>query len=218
MEEKQLSEKESLFIIQQMINRAKDVFVDTGIGPILWGAVITICSLVQFLQIHFDFKLPFDIWLLALFAIIPQIFISIKERRERKAKGWDQDIMGYVWICFGVGIFVVNFINNVAAHQLNPLLSEYSSLTGKTDVINFWTFGTCYLLFVFGYPTIVTGASRKFKLMIFGGIFCWISAIISAFTVTKIDFLFMALSATLAWLIPGIILRRNYLLQKGQHV
>lgn len=218
MEEKQLSEKESLLIIQQMISRAKDVFVDTGIGPILWGTVITICSLVQFLQIQFEFKLPFDIWLLALFAIIPQIFISIKERRERKAKGWDQDIMSYVWICFGIGIFVVNFINNAAAHQLNPLLFDYSVLIGKKDMINFWTFGTSYLLFVYGYPTIVTGAARRFRLMIFGGVFCWVCAIITVFTVIKIDFLLMALSATLAWLIPGIILRRKYLLQKEQHV
>lgn len=218
MEEKQLSEKESLLIIQQMISRAKDAFVDTGIGPILWGAVITICSLVQFLQIQFDFKLPFDIWLLALAAIIPQVFLSIKERRERKAKGWDHDIIGYVWICFGIGIFVINFINNVAADQLNPMLREYRELTGKTDIVNFWSFGTCYLLFVFGYPTIVTGAARKFKLMIFGGVFCWVSAIVSAFTVAKIDFILMALSATLAWLIPGLILRRTYLLQKGKHV
>ncbi len=217
MEEKQLSEKESLLIIQQMISRAKNEFVDTGVGPILWGAVITVCSLVQFLQIHFEFELPFDIWLLALLAIVPQIYISIKEGRTRKVKGWDQDIMGYVWLCFGVGIFVVNFINNAAAHQINPMLSEYRQLTGKTDVLNFWTFGTCYLLFLYGYPTIVTGATRNFKLMIFGGVFCWVSAIISVFTVTKIDFLLMALSATLAWLVPGIILRRKYLLQK-KHV
>jgi len=91
-------------------------------------------------------------------------------------------------------------------------------LSGKTDVPNFWTFGTSYLLFVYGYPTIVTGATRKFKLMIFGGVVCWVSAIISAFTVTKIDFLLMALSATLAWLVPGMIIRRNYLLQKNKHV
>ena len=75
MQEKQLTEQESLMIIQQMISRAKNVFVDTGIGPILWGTVITICSLVQFCIIQFQWKLPFDIWLLALFAVVTQIFI-----------------------------------------------------------------------------------------------------------------------------------------------
>ena len=216
MEDKQLTEQESLQLIQQMISRAKNDFVDTGIGPILWGAVISFCSIVQFLIIHFQWQLPFDVWLLALAAIIPQIFISVRERRERKAKGWDDDIMGYVWLCFGVGVFIVNFLNNVTADAFNPLLSDYREITGKESIPNFWSYGSSYLLFVYGYPTIVTGAARKFKLMSVGGIVCWVSALVSAFTITKFDFLLMAFSAALAWLIPGIVLRKKYL--KGKHV
>ncbi len=215
MEDKQLTEQESLQLIQQMISRAKNNFVDTGIGPILWGAVISLCSIVQFLIIQFQWHLPFDIWILALVAIIPQIFISVQERRERKAKGWDDDIMGYVWLCFGVGVFIINFLNNVAADAFNPLLSDYREITGKENVPNFWTYGSSYLLFVYGYPTIVTGAARKFRLMTIGGIVCWVSALVSAFTVTKFDFLLMAVSAALAWLIPGIVLRKKYL--KGKN-
>jgi hypothetical protein len=71
---------------------------------------------------------------------------------------------------------------------------------------------------VYGYPTIVTGAARKFKLMTIGGIVCWVSAIISAFTITKFDFLLMAVSAALSWLVPGIIIRKKYLQGKQQHV
>ncbi len=216
MEDKQLTEQESLQLIQQMISRAKNNFVDTGIGPILWGAVISFCSIVQFLIIHFQWQLPFDVWLLALAAIIPQIFISVRERRERKAKGWDDDIMGYVWLCFGVGVFIVNFLNNVTADAFNPLLSDYREITGKENIPNFWSYGSSYLLFVYGYPTIVTGAARKFKLMTVGGIVCWVSALVSAFTIAKFDFLLMAVSAALAWLIPGIVLRKKYL--KGKHV
>lgn len=219
MEDKQLTEQESLQLIQQMISRAKNNFVDTGIGPILWGAVISLCSIVQFLIIQFQWHLPFDIWILALVAIIPQIFISVQERRERKAKGWDDDIMGYVWLCFGIGVFMINFINNVAADAFNPLLSDYREITGKEHVPNYWTYASSYLLFVFGYPTIVTGAARKFRLMTIGGIVCWVSALVSAFTVTKFDFLLMAVSAALAWLIPGIVLRKKYLKGKNaKHV
>mgnify|MGYP001036708455 CR=1 FL=1 len=215
MQEKQLSEQESLLIIQQMIGRARNEFVDTGIGPILWGAVITFCSLFQFTQIHFHLHPPFDVWFLALLAIIPQIFISVKEKRARRVKGWDDDILGYVWLCFGVGVVLVNVINNVASHDINPIIRQYREMTGA-EVGNFWTFGTAYLMFVYGFPTIITGASRKFHLMTIGGIVCWVSALIAAFTPTKIDFLLMALSAALAWLIPGIILRKKYLAQKKQ--
>ncbi len=217
MEEKQLSEKESLFIIQQMISRAKNEFVDTGIGPILWGAVITFCSIVQALKIKFDFDFPFDVWMLALFAIVPQVFISIKESRERKAKGWDDDMLSYVWICFGIGVFVINLVNNVMAHSLNPVLEEYTKLTGKPTT-NLWSYASCYLLFVFGFPTIVTGAARKFKIMLAGGIFCWASAIAAAFTPTYVDFILMAFSAALAWLIPGILIRKKYLKQQNPNV
>ena len=62
--EKILTEKESLELISQMINKAKNSYHDSGIGPILWGSVIALCSLVTFLQIRFDFPLPFDIWYL----------------------------------------------------------------------------------------------------------------------------------------------------------
>lgn len=216
MEDKQLTEQESLQLIQQMISRAKNNFVDTGIGPILWGAVISFCSIVQFLIIHFQWQLPFDVWILALVAIIPQIYISVQEKKERKAKGWDDDVMSYVWLCFGVGVFIINFINNVAADAFNPLLSDYREITGKENIPNFWTYAASYLLFVYGYPTIVTGAARKLKLMTIGGIVCWVSAMVSAFTITKFDFLLMAFSAALAWLIPGILLRKNYL--KGKKV
>lgn len=216
MAEKPLTEQESLLIIQQMINRAKNNFVDTGIGPMLWGAVITICSAVQAAQIYFEFSLGFDIWWLALLALVPQVFISIKEKRERKAKGWDEDIMSYVWTSFGIAVFVVNFINNVLSRELGPAVEAYRA-AGHT-VQGTWSFAGCYLLLVFGFPTIITGAARKQRWMLAGGIFCWVSAIVAAFTPTYVDFVLMAFAAALSWLIPGMMIRKKYVAQKRAHV
>ena len=84
MEEHKMTEKESLELISKMINKAKNSYHDSGIGPILWGSVITLCSLVTYFQIRFQFKLPFDIWLLTLIAIVPQIFIVAKEKKNNK--------------------------------------------------------------------------------------------------------------------------------------
>ncbi len=52
--EKQLTEKESLDLIAKMISKAKDSYHDTGIGAIMWGALIAVCSLVKLSEIHFD--------------------------------------------------------------------------------------------------------------------------------------------------------------------
>lgn len=216
MAEKQLTEQESLLIIQQMINRAKSNFVDTGIGPILWGVVITVCSLVQAAKIYYDFEMSFDIWWLALFALVPQVFISINERKERKAKGWDDDILSYVWTCFGIAVFVVNFINNRLSMELTPAIDAYRA--AGNEIQSSWSFASCFLLLVFGFPTIITGAARKQRWMLAGGIFCWVSAIAATFTPTYVDFVLMAFAAALSWLIPGLMIRSNYLKQKSGNV
>ncbi|HWR32676.1 MAG TPA: hypothetical protein VN451_04095, partial [Chitinophagaceae bacterium] len=65
-QEKTLSEKESIALIATMINKAKDSYHNTGIGSIMWGVVIAVCSLVKLAEVHFHFKLPFDIYLLTL--------------------------------------------------------------------------------------------------------------------------------------------------------
>ena len=85
-QEKKLTEQESLNLIAMMINKAKDSYHDTGIGAIMWGALIAVCSLVRLSEVQFDYKLPFDIYLLTLVAIIPQIFISIKEKKRKKSQ------------------------------------------------------------------------------------------------------------------------------------
>lgn len=84
--ESTFSEQESLQLIAEMIKKAKGSYHDTGIGSLLWGAVVAIASGVNFLQREYDFKLGFDIWWLVLAAIIPQIYISIREKKNTKGQ------------------------------------------------------------------------------------------------------------------------------------
>ena len=51
-QEKKLTEQESLHLITMMINKAKESYHDTGIGAIMWGAVIALCSLVRYLRFN----------------------------------------------------------------------------------------------------------------------------------------------------------------------
>jgi len=74
MEDKPLDTHESLQVISSMIAKAKESHHDTGIVSILWGTVIGLCSLATWSQIQFDYKLPFDIWMLTFLAVIPTVF------------------------------------------------------------------------------------------------------------------------------------------------
>ena len=215
-EEKKLTEKESLALIATMINKAKDSYHDTGIGAIMWGAVIAICSLVKLAEIQFDFRLPFDIYLLTIVAVVPQIFITIKEKKERKVKSFDDAYMDYIWLGFGITVFLMIFIINAVFSAWEPVAREYRELAGHASPFLFREFIAPLFLLLYGLPTFITGAACRFKPMLWGGVFCWICCIITIYTTIKIDLLLTAASAIMAWLIPGILMEREYRIYKKE--
>ncbi|MFZ4057952.1 MAG: hypothetical protein ACOYKE_07420 [Ferruginibacter sp.] len=211
--DEKLTGEQSLEIIQQMIHQAKNTYHEKGIGPILWGTVITFCSLMTFAQIHYHFKLPFDIWWLTFVAILPQIIIVNKEKKQRKVRTHMDTVMDYVWTCFGFSIFILIFINGNVLYNLAPITQHYKEHVGP--VLGFRNFQTSYFLLLYGIPTIITGGITNLKPMLYGGILCWVLAVVTVYTNAEMDMLLTALAATCAWLIPGIILWRKMKMHKA---
>jgi len=83
-------------------------------------------------------------------------------------------------------------------------------LAGHSSGFSFREFIAPLFLLLYGIPTFVTGTACKFKPMVLGGLLCWICCIITIYTTIKIDLLLTAFSAVFAWLIPGIIMERDY--------
>lgn len=209
-EEKELTEKESLALITQMINKARDCYHDTGISSIMWGAVVAFCALERLAEIHFGYRLPVDIYFLTILAIIPQVYFSIREKKARKVKTYDETFLDYLWAGFGICIILLIIATNVIFSAWSPVSDEYRTLTGHAPSFRFYEFLAPLYLMLYGMPTFVTGAAFRFWPMFWGGILCWTCSIITAFTPIKIDLLLTALSAVFAWLIPGIIMERDY--------
>ncbi len=218
MQDKPFTEKESLLLIQQMINKAKNSYLDSGLGQILWGAVITICGLVTFFKIKYKFDLPIDIWYLVFVAIIPQVYIGFKEGRQRKVKGYNTNLIDAVWIVFGFAVFLFMFINANIINKLNPVFQTYIDVKGTRPIYNYSGFSTSIFLLLYGIPTIITGTCKNMRSMLFGGIVCWICSIVALYTTTDVDMLLTAISSAAAWLIPGLIIRYNFLKEKRVNV
>lgn len=193
-EEKQLSEQESLALIASMIAKAKNSYIDSGIGPLSWGVLITFCSLVTYAERTFSWDIGFDIWILSLIALVPQVYFSIRARRNKNYTSHDEHMMNYVWGTFAICIFMTNFY---IIHNHAPS-------------------GISLQMMIFGIPTFITGGIRRFRAMLVGGLICWACSLASYYVSYTNGILLMALSAASAWLIPGIILRRRYL--KLSHV
>ena len=210
MEEKKLTEQESLDLIASMINKAKDYCHDTGLSAIMWGIIIAVCSLVKLSEIHFNYRLPFDIYWITVAAVIPQILINRKEKKERRVKSYDDIFMDNIWLAFGICIFLMIIIINTLFNAWQPVALEYKNITGHSSAFRFSEYIAPLFLLLYGLPTFVTGAAMKFKPMFWGGLLCWACCIITLYTTIKIDLLLVAFSAVFAWLIPGIILEKDY--------
>jgi hypothetical protein len=206
LEEKKLTEKESLDLITMMINKAKESRHETGTTAIMWGIIITVCSLEKLAEIQFGFRLPFDIYLITFLAVIPQVIIKVREKKRRKVTTYDDIYMGYIWLAFGISIFLMIFITNAIFAAWEPLNDNAQIAPAN----GFYEFIAPLFLLLYGFPTFVTGAACRFKPMLFGGIFCWVCCIATIYTTIKIDLLLIAASAIFAWLVPGIIMERDY--------
>jgi hypothetical protein len=124
--------------------------------------------------------------------------------------------MDYIWLGFGICIFLLIFIVNSVFHVWEPVAIEYRQLTGHRSAFQFSEFISPLFLLLYGLPTFITGAACKFKPMLWGGIFCWVCCITAIFTSIKIDLLLTAASAIMAWLIPGILMEREYRVYKKE--
>ena len=217
-DEQPINEQESLRLITEMIQKAKaSHFHEDGTGAILWGSVVGFCGFISFIEQYFKLNWHFDWWILTLFAIVPQVFISIKEKKNRVVKTDMQMAMDAVWMVFGISIFaVVIYINVIPETTVRLFASNGISLfqkdaNGFIEPFKPFAFSSSSLLMIiYAFPTLVTGLARRFKPMIYGAIACYIFFIISLYTSTTFDNLLSGFAGIGNWLIPGLILRNRF--------
>lgn len=221
MEEKELSEQESLRLITEMIAKAKRSFHENGTSAILWGSVVAFCGLVSFAERYWHIDIGFDVWLLTAIAIIPQVFISIRESRQRKVLTHTEAAMNVTWLVYGISIAALVFYFNMVSAPTDRFLADegiklvQTGPDGSTKTLHYFVPSTgSLLLLLYAIPTLITGMAHKFKPMIVGAVLCYIFFVISCFVPTAYDMLLNGLAGIFNWLIPGLILRRRFIMQK----
>ncbi|MBL0270095.1 MAG: hypothetical protein IPP99_15885 [Chitinophagaceae bacterium] len=139
--------------------------------------------------------------------MIPQIYFSVREKKAGEPMMISSRMV--FGSLFGISIALLIFIVNRMYGSWDPVNDQFKMLT-NTPGFKLYEYISALFLLLYGIPTFVTGMTMKFKPMFWGGILCWISCIASLFLPVKTDMLLIALSAAGAWLIPGIIMERDY--------
>ena len=203
MNEENFDPKQSLLLIESMINRAKDKFAEDGSMYLLWGWVVFVCSLTQFVLMHF-FKYPYHyiVWFASWIIVIYQLVYIRKKIKRRRVRTYTGYILGYVWLTFVIVIFLLAF------------------LIGRLTEGDYYIHISPILLTIYGIPIFLSGIILRFKPLVVGGIGCWILSV-AAMLIDNYDyqFLLIPLAMIIAWIIPGYLLRAKYKLQsKNQGV
>lgn len=222
-DKKPFNEQESLALITEMIQKAKSNFHESGTSAILWGVLIGICGLVSYAQLEWDFSIGFNIWYLAMVAVLPQVWISVRESRRKVVRSHRAFATDMVWIVYAVSIVSLILYNNVVPSVSEKMFADdnlqllsRNTLTGE---ISEWhiilpSLTSVYLI-IYAFPTLATGLICDIRPMVWGAMACYAFFLVSLFTPYKYDMLLSGLAAIGNWLIPGLILRKSYLKGKA---
>lgn len=193
MQSENFSPKDSLLLIDNMINQAKNRFSENGFLYLLWGWLVFFCSIAHFILLKLDLLThPEIIWASCWLAVIFQIFYLSKRKKKEKVKTYSENIINYIWVSFGICMLVVSII---------------VSKTNNWDIIN------SLILLFYGIPTFLSGIAMQFKPLVIGGVTCWLLAAVSVFILPIYVLLLLATAVISAWIIPGYMLRAKYNLQ-----
>lgn len=187
-----LTEKQSLSIIEEMINKAKNQFSEDGSLYLLWGWVILFCSLGHFvLQVVVEYNRPWQIWSVTWVVAVYMLIFLRKKNRTRKVKTYTEELLSYVWLAFVIMMALTFF-----------LLQKF--------VPQFWLYNFMFILLCYGMPTFLSGIVLQFRPLIIGGVVCWVLSAATGFVHFSYHPLFVSAAVVVAWIIPGFILRERF--------
>jgi len=184
----EFNEKESLTLIQEMIENSKARLGESSFFFLLWGWLVGLASAIHFILLITGYSNPWLPW--PVMMGIGGIAASVKGHRmkkEKRVKTYLDTTMSYLWLGF---IFTLFFILFFAGY-------------GKIS----WAMSNVLIVTLYGMGSFVSGGILKFRPLIYGGIATWVIAVISIFLAPEYTLLSITLSIIVAYLIPGYLLR-----------
>ena len=156
MEEKKLSEQESLLIIQQMIQTAKQEQKDDGMGWIIWGWLLFAASALTWLNMRFEWFSVYLFWnifgILATLLLVYELTGKYFFKRKPKVKTYTNDL--FQRLNGGFFIFLVMIILSI-------------NLGVQPEK------GFALLMGLYGFWILICGTAVNFKPYLIGAFVCW---------------------------------------------
>lgn len=185
--EKELSSKESLELITQMIAKAKRQAAGDGSNQmLLWGWAVAICNLGHYTLAKLDYAAPYIVWLALIPVVGVSIWMSVRKSRKTGVRTHLDSVLNQLWIMVFLGIIMVlAFMSQLNFYQ-NPVILILASIGVFT-----------------------TGAMIRVNLVKYGGILLLIAAMIAFFLPITEQYLVAGIAIMIGYLVPGYSLKKG---------
>jgi hypothetical protein len=184
------SPAESLQIIQTMIDKTKNSVADKSFYFLLWGWLVFIGAILQFvLKVFVGTEKHPMAWNIMFIGIILSLFRRAR-KKDIRVKTYVDEGLETIWTCIGIIQILIVFI--------------FMRRGGWEN---------CYTIFILAYSIgcFLTGRLLKFPTLVWGAIACWGLAILSTFASYDMNILLLAAAILISYIIPGHLLRRDYI-------
>lgn len=208
-EEKNISEHDSLRIIQQMINTAKAEQKDNGMGWIVWGWLLFAASMLTVANIRLgwsgDIFLFWNIFggisaLLLLWKSISRTFVS----RATSVKTYTGDLFDKLNAGFFISLVFIIVAMNIGARRI---YDHFGSFDGS-----FVRIGFTLLINLYAFWMLIYGSALNFKPSVYGAYTSWalgFAAMIFANTFEQVMY-FHAAAVLAGYIIPGHLANNEF--------
>jgi len=194
-EKKQLTSEESLQLIQQMIQIAKQEQKDDGKGWILWGWLLFAASVFTFINVRLRWVSTYFFW--NAFGIVTICFLIYGTGRyffSKKTKGtktYTGDLLHKLNIGFCISIIFITVAINIGI--LSPMVAFP------------------LLVNIYGFRILIHGATLNFKPFVVGAYVAWLFGLIGLFVKT-FDWIMLTHAAAVlcGYIIPGHIANNEF--------
>jgi hypothetical protein len=181
-----LSARQSLDIITSMIREAKGNVQRNNFYFLFWGWIIVAANIGMFVLTWIDYRYPYAVWLLTIPAWVYTLITAFRRNKNAVASTHFDQISAWLWISFGITIFILVAFGFKINFQLNPVILTITAV-----------------------PTLASGIILRFRPFIYGGIAFWIAGIATFMTPMQYQPLLGAAAIVVGYLIPGYLLKRD---------
>ncbi len=193
-QEKQMTEQESLLIIQQMINTAKKEQRDDGTGWIIWGWLLFLASACTLLNLYFKWFSAWFFW--NFFGVISLVFLLytiirfLFFRKTEKVKTYTKDIFDKLNIGFFISLALIIVAINVGVGPEK---------------------GFALLMGLYGFWILIYGTALNFRPSVIGAYITWALAFAALFVKNfEMIMALHAIAVLAGYIIPGHIANSEF--------